>query len=354
LKPNAILSYVPLLAGKAMKVPGHLEVQVNRRQGVPVELHGDGRFLLPRRDFVPAYLKTHEQGRLKSKIEAAQTLLHSCKVCPRDCEVNRWDNQTGFCQTGRWARVSSAFAHLGEEDCLRGWNGSGTIFFCGCNLGCVFCQNFEISQLNDGRELNAGRLAAVMLRLQQAGCHNINFVTPEHVVPQILEALPIAIEGGLRLPLVYNTGAYDSLESIRLMDGVVDVYMPDFKLWDAQRSATYLLARDYPEAARLAIKTMHEQVGELRVDEDGIALRGVLVRHLVMPGMLEDTHAILHWLATELSPDTYVNLMDQYRPAHKAGTEPQFSGINRRITDGEFSQALEQAQAAGLWRLDTR
>jgi putative pyruvate formate lyase activating enzyme len=337
-----------------MKLPGHFEVRTNRHQQIPVELHGDGRFTLSRRDFVPAYVKTYEQGRFKKKVAAAQELLHGCKVCPRHCGINRWENRTGICQTGRWARVSSAFAHLGEEDCLRGWNGSGTIFFCGCNLGCVFCQNFEISQLNDGTELNASQLAALMLRLQRAGCHNINFVTPEHVVPQILEALPLAIEHGLRLPLVYNTGSYDSLESIRLMDGVVDIYMPDFKLWDAQRSAKYLRARDYPDVARCAIKAMHDQVGELRVDEDGIALRGVLVRHLVMPGLLEDTSSILHWLATELSRDSYVNLMDQYHPAHKVGTEPQFSDINRRITGGEFNQALAHARAAGLWRLDTR
>jgi putative pyruvate formate lyase activating enzyme len=243
---------------------------------------------------------------------------------------------------------------LGEEECLRGWDGSGTIFFSGCNLGCVFCQNFELSQLAEGRDLDAGQLAEVMLRLQAAGCHNINWVTSEHVVPQILEALPAAIAGGLRLPLVYNTGAYDSLESIRLLDGVVDVFMPDFKLWDPQRCAKYLRARNYPEAARAAIKTMHEQVGVLHMDEDGLALRGVLVRHLVMPGMLEDSRAILRWLATELSPETYVNLMDQYHPAHKAETEPQFAEINRRLIRSEFSQAVEFAGAVGLWRLDSR
>jgi putative pyruvate formate lyase activating enzyme len=337
-----------------MKLPDYFEVRTARQPHVPVELHGNGRFTLSRRDFVPAYVKTYELGHFKTRVAAAQDLLHGCKVCPRHCGVNRWENRIGICRTGRWARVSSAFAHLGEEDCLRGWNGSGTIFFCGCNLGCVFCQNFEISQLNDGTDVNAGQLAALMLHLQQAGCHNINFVTPEHVVPQILEALPPAIERGLRLPLVYNTGSYDSLESIRLMDGVVDIYMPDFKLWDAPRSTKYLRARDYPDQARCAIKAMHDQVGELRVDEDGIALRGVLVRHLVMPGLLEDTNSILRWLATELSRDTCVNLMDQYHPAHKAQAEPQFSDINRRITGSEFNQALEHARAAGLWRLDTR
>ena len=315
---------------------------------------GEGRFVLSRRDFVPAYLKTHERGLLAEKVATAQALLRSCKVCPRDCEVNRWENQAGVCKTRRWARVSSAFAHQGEEACLRGWHGSGTIFFSGCNLGCVFCQNFEISQLAEGQEMQAGQLTEVMLRLQAAGCHNINFVTPEHVVPQILEVLPGAIEGGLRVPLVYNTGGYDSLESIRLLDGVVDIYMPDFKLWDPQRCAKYLRARDYAEAARAAIKAMHEQVGVLRMDEDGAALRGVLVRHLVMPGMLEDTRAILQWLATELSPDTYVNLMDQYRPAHKAETEPQFAEINRRASRAEFNQAMGLASAVGLWRLDSR
>ncbi len=293
-------------------------------------------------------------GKLTEKVEAAGALLRSCKVCPRDCEVDRLENQTGVCKTGRRARVSSAFAHLGEEDCLRGWAGSGTIFFSGCNLGCVFCQNFEISQLAEGRELDAGQLAAVMMRLQEAGCHNINFVTPEHVVPQILEALPGAIAGGLRLPLVYNTGAYDSLESIRLLDGVVDIYMPDFKLWDPQHCAKYLRARDYAESARAVIKTMHGQVGVLRIDENGLAMRGVLVRHLVMPGMLEDTQAILNWLATELSPDTYVNLMDQYRPAHRAETEPHFATINRRLSRAEFKRTVELAIIAGLWRLDSR
>jgi len=332
----------------------NFEPHPQRRRHLLKALDGGGRFLRPRRDFVPAYLKTYELGQLTERVVAAQELLRSCKVCPRDCQVNRWENKTGVCKNGRWARVSSAFAHFGEEDCLRGWNGSGTIFFSGCNLGCVFCQNFEISHLAQGRELDASQLAAAMLRLQAAGCHNINFVTPEHVVPQVLEALLIAIPGGLRLPLVYNTGAYDSLESIRLMNGVVDVYMPDFKLWDPQLCAKYLRAGDYAEAARRVIKAMHDQVGELSVDEDGLALRGVLVRHLVMPGLLEETRSVLHWLATGVSPDTYVNLMDQYRPAHKAGTEPQFSEINRRVSGSEFRQALSCAEEAGLWRLDAR
>ena len=309
---------------------------------------------MPRRDFVPAYVKTWETGLLKQKAETAVEKLKHCTVCPRECGVNRSEDQTGVCQIGRRARVSSAFAHLGEEDCLRGWNGSGTIFFSGCNLRCVFCQNYEISQLGEGHEVSGPQLATLMLKLQSAGCHNINLVTPTFVVPQILEALVIAVEGGLRLPLVYNTGGYDSVESLRLLDGVVDIYMPDFKLWDAERSAQLLTARDYPEVVRRAIRAMHEQVGVLRVDEDGLALRGLLVRHLVMPGMLEDTAKIMRWLATEISRDTFVNVMDQYHPAHKVATEERFAEINRRITSREFQWAIEMAEAAGLWRFDSR
>jgi putative pyruvate formate lyase activating enzyme len=224
----------------------------------------------------------------------------------------------------------------------------------GGNLRCVFCQNFETSQFGEGAEVNASELAGIMLGLQEIGCHNINFVTPEHVVPQILEALVIAVERGLRLPLVYNTSAYDSLESIRWMDGVVDIYMPDFKLWDAEHCRKYLVATNYAEAARSVIAAMHAQVGELKVDVNGLALRGVLVRHLVMPGLLADTRQIMRWIAENLSPDTYVNVMDQYYPAYKAETEPRFAEINRRISDHEFCSALELARDAGLWRVDTR
>jgi putative pyruvate formate lyase activating enzyme len=249
--------------------------------------------------------------------------------------------------------VASAFAHFGEEDCLRGTRGSGTIFFSFCNLRCQFCQNWETSQIGEGEEVTPRQLAALMLALQAEGCHNINFVTPEHVVPQILEALVIAVEHGLRVPLVYNTSAYDSAHSLALMDGVVDIYMPDFKLWDAQHSLRYLLARDYPSAARQAIKAMHAQVGALKVDAEGVALRGILLRHLVMPGMLDETRAIVDWIAQEVSRDTYVNVMDQYRPAWRART-PKFVEINRPITRGEFAQAVQSARDAGLWRLDAR
>jgi putative pyruvate formate lyase activating enzyme len=321
---------------------------------VPAQLHGGGRFVLSRQDFVPAYVAAFKAGVLQERAAQAVASLRSCRVCPRDCQVDRLNDHVGVCRSGRHARVSSAFAHLGEEDCLRGWRGSGTIFFSWCNLRCVFCQNFEISQLGQGTEVKPAELASLMLELQAAGCHNVNFVTPEHAVPQILEALVLAVERGLRLPLVYNTSAYDSRESLWLLDGLVDVYMPDFKLWHAEPCAKYLGARDYAEVARAAIATMHAQVGELKVDEQGLALRGVLVRHLVMPGLLDDTREIMRWLATALSRDTYVNVMDQYHPAHKAETEPGLAPINRRVHDEEFEQAFEYARAAGLWRFDTR
>lgn len=321
---------------------------------VPVELHGDGRFVLSRSNFVPAYLATYKTGLLKQKVAEALELLRSCSLCPRKCGVNRLKDARGICGVGRRARVSSAFPHLGEEDCLRGWRGSGTIFFSGCNLRCVFCQNYEISQLGEGDEVDTQELAGLMLKLQTAGCHNINFVTPTHVVPQILEALLVAVEAGLRLPLVYNTGGYDNEAVIALLDGIIDIYMPDFKLWNKELCAKFLTARDYADAARNAIKLMHHQVGALHVDESGLALRGVLVRHLVMPNMLNETAQIMQWLATELSPDTFVNLMDQYRPEHKVLNDPQYAAIARRITSAEFTRALTLARNAGLWRFDTR
>ena len=308
-------------------------------------------FFISSQTFEPAYLALHRRGELLRRAREAVAQLESCRLCPRDCKVNRLENKIGVCRTGRYAVVSSYFPHHGEEDCLRGWRGSGTIFFSMCNLRCVFCQNYEISQLGEGREVTPQRLAAMMLELQAVGVHNINLVTPEHVVPQILEALVIAVEGGLRLPLVYNTSAYDSLESLRLMDGVVDIYMPDFKFWTPELARRYLKARNYPEAARQAIKEMHRQVGPLKFDEHGLAKRGVLVRHLVMPGMLEETRAILRWLAEEVSPDTYVNIMAQYYPAWKVGPD-KYPEINRRITWEEYREALRFAREVGLWRLE--
>jgi len=301
----------------------------------------------------PAYLELYESRELERRVERALALLEDCTVCPRDCRVNRLADRYAVCKTGRYAVVSSAFPHFGEENCLRGWNGSGTIFFSWCNLRCVFCQNYDISWEGGGRATRPAELAAMMLQLQERGCHNINFVTPEHVVPQILEALPLAIRGGLRLPLVYNTSAYDSLDSIELMDGVVDIYMPDFKFWDPAMARQYSKAPNYPEAARRAIKAMHRQVGPLVFDENGLALRGVLLRHLVMPGGIAGTREIMEWIARELGPDTYVNVMAQYYPAGKVSAK-EYVEINRPLTEKEYREALAAARAAGLERLDGR
>jgi putative pyruvate formate lyase activating enzyme len=294
---------------------------------------------------------------LRRRADEAVGALADCRLCPRDCGVDRLHGKWSACKTGRYARVSSAFPHFGEEDCLRGWRGSGTIFFSHCNLRCVFCQNYDVSQAAPPGEADEGMLpdeiAGFMLSLQERGCHNINLVTPEHVVPQIIEALVPAVEQGLRLPIVYNTGAYDALESLTWFDGVVDIYMPDFKVWSPSTAKRYLKAEDYPEAARVAIKEMHRQVGPLEFDHDGLAARGLLVRHLVMPGMLDETRTILEWIARELGPGTYVNLMDQYYPAGKvsATTYPE---IDRRLQGREFTEAQAIARELGLTRLDER
>ena len=303
--------------------------------------------LLRRSEFEPAYLDLYESGELKHRVEHALKLLADCAFCPRACRANRLADKFAVCKTGRYAAVSSFFAHFGEEDCLRGWRGSGTIFFSWCNLRCVFCQNYDISWEGAGHRVQPDALAAMMIRLQEQGCHNINFVTPEHVVPQILEALPPAIERGLRLPLVYNTSAYDSPDSMRLLDGVVDIYMPDFKFWVPEMARRYLKAPDYPEAARRAIKAMHGQVGRLGFDENGLALRGVLLRHLVMPGGIAGTREIMEWVARELSPGTFVNLMAQYRPDGKVSRK-EYVEIGRCISDIEFQEATENARSAGL------
>ncbi len=305
--------------------------------------------------FRPAY-RYLSRDELERRVQRALASLSDCRVCPRDCRVNRLEDKWAACKTGRYAAVSTYFPHFGEEDCLRGWNGSGTIFFSHCNLRCVFCQNYDISQAIKPQAAPGAtpqEIAAMMLELQAQGCHNINFVTPEHVVPQLVEALAVAVDQGLSLPIVYNTSAYDSLESLGLMDGIVDIYMPDFKYWNPERSRTYLKAEDYPDAARAAIKEMHRQVGPLQMDAEGLARRGLLIRHLVMPGCLDETRSILHWIATELGPDTYVNLMDQYYPAGKVSGET-YAEINRRLTTHEFRAAQEAARGLGLTRLDQR
>jgi putative pyruvate formate lyase activating enzyme len=309
------------------------------------------RFLLRSSEFEPAYLALHRSGELQRRAERAVAGLEKCGACPRMCGVNRLAGGNGVCRTGRYAMVASHFPHFGEEDCLRGWNGSGTIFFSMCSLRCVFCQNFDISHARSGEETPPKRLAERMLELQDEGCHNINLVTPEHVVPQVLEALTHAAAGGLRLPIVYNTSGYDSLETLALLDGVVDIYMPDFKIWEESLAKRYLTAPKYPRTAKAALKEMHRQVGPLKCDERGLAKRGVLVRHLVMPGGVAGTPQILRFLAG-LSRHTYVNLMGQYHPAGAVGPQ-RYPEINRRISPEEYASALRDAQALGL-RLDSR
>ena len=301
--------------------------------------------------FSPAYLTLYETGELKQRINAAIEKLTSCQCCPHQCMINRLENRKKFCLVGRYAKVSSYFPHFGEEDCLRGSHGSGTIFFSGCNLKCVFCQNQDISHKDAGTTVLPETLAAMMIELQDRGCHNINFVTPSHVVPQILEALPIAIEAGLILPLVYNSSGYDSLETLQWLDGVVDIYMPDFKFWDSEKSRRYLNSPDYPEVAKNAIFEMQRQAGSLKMNAQGIAQRGLLIRHLVMPQGLEDTEEICHFLAEKISRDTYLNLMAQYHPDGFVNTQ-SFPEINRRISLSEFRQAFGLAKECGLYRFD--
>jgi len=265
--------------------------------------------------------------------------------------VNRLAGEQGLCRTGRLAVVSAHHPHFGEEAVLVGRGGSGTIFFANCNLGCVFCQNYEISHLGEGEEVPAPQLAAMMVRLEQQGCRNINLVTPSHVVAQILEALPLAIEGGLSVPLVYNTSGYDEVETLRLLEGIIDIYMPDFKFWSSASGHRFGKAADYPEKARQAIGEMHRQVGDLVINDEGLAEHGLLVRHLVMPEGLAETREILGFLARDISPRTYVNIMDQYRPC---GQAMNFPPLDRMLLPEEYRQALELAGRVGLTRLDQR
>jgi putative pyruvate formate lyase activating enzyme len=301
-------------------------------------------------DFTPTYVTLAEHGRLAARAAAAVRHLEDCDLCARYCHVDRRQGIAGaVCRTGERAVVHSYGPHHGEEDCLRGTHGSGTIFFSWCNLRCVFCQNWEISQKGIGREVEPHELATMMLRLQAQGCHNINLVSPSHVVAQIIEAVALAVPQGLRLPLVYNTGGYDSPEALALLDGIVDIYMPDMKYGDSRIARQYSKVRNYVDVNRAAVKEMHRQVGDLVLDAHGIAQRGLLVRHLILPEHLAGTEQVLAFLAREISPDTYINLMDQYYPCYRADEHPP---LDRPITADEYDAARQLAARFGLARLD--
>ncbi len=298
--------------------------------------------------FIAAY-RTLSPATLKEKIRLAQEMLKNCSLCPRDCHVDRTSGEYGFCRTGDKPVVSSWDKHFGEEAPLSGRNGSGTIFFTHCNLGCIFCQNWTISHNDEGRTVSCEELASIMLRLQAYGCHNINLVTPTHQVPQILGSLEIALKQGLSIPLVYNCGGYESVRTLQILDGVIDMYMPDFKYADSEVAHEYSGVIDYPDRAKAAIKKMHRQVGDLLLSAQGIAMRGLLVRHLVLPEGLAGTGEVVAFLSKEISPHTYINIMDQYHPCFKADSCPP---LNRTITHAEYRTALKEAEDAGLDRLD--
>lgn len=301
------------------------------------------------KEFVASYLELFKTKELELRLEQLYGLLGECRVCPRECEVNRLEGEIGCCGIGRMARLSSCGPHYGEEAPLRGWRGSGTIFFGGCNLGCVYCQNADISQHPQGRKVDPQELGRIMLDLQKAGCHNINLVSPSHLVPQIIAGLIYAADHGLKLPLVYNTGGYDSLQVIKLLDGIVDIYMPDMKYSDRVVGKKYSGVPDYPRINQLAVAEMHRQVGDLVLSNHGIALRGVIIRHLILPENLAGSHSILDFIAREISKNTYLNLMDQYRPAYLAGDYPELSG---RVGEEQYRDLVETAKELGLNRLD--
>jgi len=299
-----------------------------------------------------SYIELYERGILKKRAEELNKLLEKCHLCPRKCLVNRLQDEKGFCGAGRRVVVSSWNLHFGEEPPISGYRGSGTIFFTHCNLRCCFCQNYPISQLGNGQEVEISELARMMVRLQKLGAHNINFVTPTHFVPQIVEALGIAIEEGLKIPLVYNSGGYDAEETLQLLDGIMDIYMPDAKYSTPESGRTYSKAADYFEVNKKALLEMHRQVGDLKMDKEGIAERGLLIRHLVMPQDVVGTRKVLEFIARNISKNTYMSIMAQYHPAHLAFEFPE---ISRRIYKREYDAVLKMADELGLergWRQD--
>ena len=297
--------------------------------------------------FTPSYLCLHEKGELKNRIQILNEFMGECRLCPRECRVNRLKGEVGYCRAGSELEISSAFPHFGEEPPLVGSHGSGTIFLTHCNLRCIFCQNYDITHLGRGDTITISEMEKVMLRLQEVGCHNINFVTPTHYVPQIVASLPGAIEMGLRLPLVYNCSGYESIEVIRLLHDIVDIYMPDLKFMDGEYSAKFCNAPDYPDVIKRTLKEMHCQVGDLTFNSDGIAEKGLLIRHLVMPGEVASSEEVLRFIAEEISVKSYVNIMDQYRPEYLAHDHPE---INRRTTHKEHLEAVRVARRCHLSR----
>jgi putative pyruvate formate lyase activating enzyme len=294
----------------------------------------------------PVYLESYRSGNLDKIIEKTFGMLKSCCICPRKCKVNRLKDQKGFCKTGLKPKVCSFMPHHGEEPPISGTRGSGTIFFSHCNMACVYCQNYEFSQLGKGRELEFEELADLMLELQKSGCHNINLVTPTHVMPQILKALKIAIAKGLKIPLVYNTSGYELSEILKLLDGIVDIYLPDMRYADSDAASRFSSAADYPEHNREAVKEMYRQVGTAAIDREGVIKRGLVIRHLVLPNHIAGTEKIMKFIAKEISKDTYISLMSQYSPYYKAC---EFKEISRRITPEEYKEAERIMHAFGLY-----
>jgi putative pyruvate formate lyase activating enzyme len=293
------------------------------------------------KQFTSAYKRTN----IRILSEKTNALLAHCTICPRKCNINRLAGEIGHCKTGKDAIVSSYGPHFGEEKELVGHNGSGTIFFGHCNLNCVFCQNYDISQYGQGNEVLSKELAEIMLKLQNAGCHNINLVSPTHIVPQFLQALNFAKDNGLNLPIVYNSGGYDSVETLKLLDGVIDVYMPDAKYSSNKMGEIYSNVKDYWDTNKLALKEMHRQVGDLVINEEGIAQRGLLVRHMVLPNRIAGSFEVLKYIAEEISQNTYVNIMDQYHPCFRAN---EFKELLRRITQKEYQEVMDYAREIGL------
>ena len=293
----------------------------------------------------PSYINLYRTGELRKRITSLNNMLGKCELCPRLCQVNRLQGELGFCRAGAQLQISSAFPHFGEEAPLVGTGGSGTIFSTHCNLRCLFCQNYDISHQGNGETISSEQLAHIMHTLQERGCHNINLVTPTHYLPQIIAALPSAIDGGLHIPLVYNCGGYESLEIIKLLDGIIDIYMPDVKCADRGVAEQYIQAPDYPEVVKGVVKEMHRQAGDLHINEGGMAERGLLIRHLVMPQELAGTRDIMHFIASEISCNSYVNIMNQYRPEYKSCNFPE---LNRAITHREYDEAIACAHAEGL------